>query len=216
MTIHTDGSLAGWGGHSPTKSVQGKWSLKFQSFHINILEAMAVLLTLKRINPKRGSHIRLMLDSNTVIHCLNRKGSRSPQINHVIIAILSLAKRRAWHLSAAYIEGIRNVQADALSRTAPLESEWTLDIPSFNFILELVPTLQIDLFATSANHLLPLYVAPNVDPKAVATDALSLDWNRWQSIYLFPLQKLLLKVLHKLRSFKGTAALVAPLWPKSN
>ena len=216
VTFHTDASLAGWGGHTPTKSVQGRWSGQFQSFHINILEAMAVFLTLKRINPKRGSHIRLMLDSNTIVHCINRNGSRSPQINHVILAILSLARRRSWHLSAAHIEGVRNVQADALSRTAPLESEWMLDRLSFQFILTQVPTLQIDLFATSANHQLPLYVAPNVDPHAVGTDALSLDWNRWQSIYLFPPVKLLFKVLHKLRSFRGTAAIVAPLWPKSN
>ena len=46
-------------------------------------------------------------------------------------------------------------------------------------------------------------------------DALSLDWNQWNQIYLFPPFNLLMKVLNKLRSFKGTAALIAPYWPKS-
>ena len=114
-----DAPLSGWGGHSPHKSVQGTWSLKFQSFHINILEAMAVFSTLEKINPEWGSRVRLMLGSDTIVRCLNRNGSRSPQINLVILAILSLASKRSRHLSAAHIAGVRNVLADSLSRDAP-------------------------------------------------------------------------------------------------
>ena len=204
------------GGHTPSKKVQGQWSLKFQQFHINILEAMAVFLSLKRLIPKKNLHIRLVLDSKTIVHCINRNGSRSPQINHVMLAIFNLAQRRNWHLSAVHLQGVRNVTADSLSRSKPLETEWSLDEKSFCFIQSQVPKLQVDLFATSNNNKLPRYVAPNLDPNAVGTDAMSLDWNRWTHIYLFPPVNLLLKVLDKLRSFKGTAALVAPYWPKSN
>ena len=52
----------------------------------------------------------------------------------------------------------------------------------------MVPNMQIDLFATAENHQLPLYVAPNIDQKAVGVDAMSLDWNQWEVIYLFPQQ----------------------------
>ena len=173
-----DAPLSGWGGHSPHKSVQGTWSLKFQSFHINIFEAMAVFSTLEKINPEWGSRVRLMLGSNIIVRCLNRTGSRSPQINLVILAILSLASKRSRHLSAAHIAGVRNVLADSLSRDAPpLESEWSFDVRSFQFVQSHVPDLHIDLFSTPA-HQLPLYVAPNVDPRAVGTDAMSLDWNQ--------------------------------------
>lgn len=216
MTIHTDASLDGWGAHSECQKVQGKWSVKFQTFHINVLEAMAVLLALKRIRPPRKTHIRLALDSTVVMHSINRGGSKSPSLNHVMIAIFSLALKKGWHISAIHIEGVRNVIADSLSRTHPLESEWKLDRRSFQWVLRKVPSLEIDLFATSQNHQLPLYVAPNLDPQAVAMDALSLDWNRWNSIYLFPPINLLLKVLHKLRSFRGQIALIAPQWYKSN
>ena len=58
-------------------------------------------------------------------------------------------------------------------------------------------------------------MAPNLDPQAFSSDALSIDWNQWDSLYLFPPINLLMKVLHKLRTFKGRVALVAPLWPKS-
>ena len=177
---------------------------------------MAVFLTLKRLKLKRGSHIRLMLDNNTVVHCINRFGSKSPHINHVILAILSLSQKKRWHLSAAHIQGVRNVTADALSRVTTIETEWSLDRESFRFIQTLVPDLQVDLFATAGNKKLPLYVAPNVDPQAVGMDAMSLDWNQWNKIYIFPPVNLMMKVLDKLRTFKGTAAIVAPLWPKSN
>ena len=98
----------------------------------------------------------------------------------------------------------------------PLESEWMLDKMLFSFIQKTVPNLQIDLFATGENHQLPLYVSPNVDPRAVATDAMSLNWNQWQRIYLFLPVNLLMKVLEKLRSYQGKVALVAPMWLKSN
>ena len=91
-----------------------------------------------------------------------------------------------------------------------------LDKVSFSLILSKVPDLQIDLFATRENHQLPLYVSPNVDPYAIATDALSLNWNQWHHIYLFPPVNLLMKVLEKLRTYQGKVALVAPMWPKSN
>ncbi|XP_068209012.1 uncharacterized protein [Palaemon carinicauda] len=95
---------------------------------------------------------------------LNHQGSRSPQINQVMLAIFRL----------------------------------------------------IDLFATSDNKKLPRYMAPYEDPLAEAVDAMSLDWNGWTCIYLFPPTNLPLKVLNKLRSFQGTAALMAPKWPTSN
>ena len=135
LIVHTDASNDGWGGHSPSRSVQGVWSTLFRAFHINILEAMAVLLSLKRLRPKKGIHIRLVLDSNTIVHCINRRGSRSPHINHVILAILSLARKKKWHLSAVHLEGVRNVVADSLSRKVPLESEWELDARSFSIIM---------------------------------------------------------------------------------
>ncbi|XP_068250282.1 uncharacterized protein [Palaemon carinicauda] len=141
---------------------------------------------------------------------LNRQGSRSTQINQVILSIFHLAEKKRWHLSAVHLQGFHNVMADAVSRLMPIESEWSLDSGSFSFILRQVPELQIDLFTTSDNKKLPRYVAPYEDPLAEASDGKSLDWNKWNRIYLFPPTNLLMKVLNKLRSFWGTAALVAP------
>ena len=96
-----------------------------------------------------------------------------------------------------------NVTADALSRDTPIESEWSLDEQSFSFIIETVPDLQIDLFATKSNHRLRTYVAPHSDPQAAGVDAMNLDWNQWERIYLFPPVNLLMNVLHNSSPSKG-------------
>ncbi|KAG7175698.1 hypothetical protein Hamer_G025500 [Homarus americanus] len=46
-------------------------------------------------------------------------------------------------------------------------------------------------------------------------DAFTEDWNRWTSVYLFPphCSKVLLRICHKLRSFKGKVLLLAPYCP---
>ena len=178
IVIHTDASLEGWGAHSEKNQVQGMWSNKFQNFHINVLEAMAVLLALKRLHPSPGSHVRLILDSMVVMHALNRGGSKSPRVNHVMLGIFSLARKKRWHLSACHIEGVRNVIADSLSRTAPQETEWSLDRNSFSWVMQQVPSLQVDLFATFQNNQLDKYVSPIQDPQAIGMDALSLEWSQ--------------------------------------
>ena len=143
-------------------------------------------------------------------------GSQSPMVNGIIRTIVRKSQLRNWHISVSHLQGVRNVIADSLSRDSPQETEWSLDMTSFQEITSVVPDLQVDLFATSFNNKLPLYVAPNLDPLAVAVDSLNLDWNQWQKIYLFPPFNTLLKVLEKLRSFQGTAVLVAPRWVNSS
>ena len=42
-----------------------------------------------------------------------------------------------------------------------------------------LPDLQIEMFVSQENHKLPCFVTPYLHKKAVATDAMSMDWNRW-------------------------------------
>ena len=181
-TYHTDASLQGWGGYSD-RLVQGLWSPQLRTCHINILELMAVFLTLRRLPPKPGSHVRVILDNQTAVTCLRRGGSRSAPLNHVVLAIMKFLWARRVHLSVSHPPGTANVVADALSRSAPLGTEWSLDCLSFRFVRSLLPSLQVDLFASRMNFKLPCYVSLDLDPQAFAQDAFLLDWNQWTSIY---------------------------------
>ena len=77
VTIHTDASLSGWGGHTETKKVHGRWSLSLRALHINCLELLAVTLSLKSLNPPSGSPIHLVMDNMTAVCALKRGGDHS-------------------------------------------------------------------------------------------------------------------------------------------
>ena len=215
MDVYTDASKKGWGFHtSDGRHGSGKWNKQFTRLHINILELATVLIALQSLKLPTNSHIRLHSDNSTTVHCLNRRGSaRSSVLNGWILSIGILLKKKRVFLSAFHVAGIRNVIADALSRSHPLNSEWRLDSQSFSWICSLGPPPAVDLFATSENTQLQTHVSPIREPTATATDAFLQDWSRWEVIYLFPPTSQILKVLDKLKDFKGTAYLVTPYWP---
>ncbi|MEL7079416.1 MAG: reverse transcriptase domain-containing protein [Cyanobacteria bacterium J06582_2] len=216
ITIHTDASTTGWGGYiSKSRQIQGQWSPLFQGFHINFLELYAVYLSLRKLRPRPHSHIHLVMDNMTGVSCVRRGGSRSPILNKILIKIFDLQIQKSWHFSVTHLAGVRNVIADSLSRDSTHEGEWTLSKSAFHQVQQEVPDLQVDLFASATNHQLPSYITLDLDPLAQGSDALQLDWNRWERIYLFPPPSILMKILPLLQTFKGTAALIAPLWPAS-
>ena len=215
IRIFSDASHQGWGAHSSSgECVRGNWSVTMRTCHINILELVAIYLALRKLRVPRGSHIALHCDNSTAVNCLNRQGSsRSRPINSWVISILVLLKRRDLHLTAFHIAGVQNVVADALSRTNPIATEWELDQKSFSWMTQQWGVPQVDLFATRANRKVPAFISPVPDHLAVGLDAFTVDWNRWDIIYLFPPTAMLLKVLPLLESFRGTALIVTPSWP---
>ena len=68
----------------------------------------------------------------------------------------------------------------------------------------------------SDNYQLPVFVSPCLDSLAVGLDDLSLDWNLWTSIYLFPPFPVIPDVVRKLLLFRGSGFLIAPLWESAN
>ena len=116
-----------------------------------------------------------------------------------------------WTLSISYIKGSYNVLADQLSRDHTVPTEWSLPRKSFEKILKLNPKLQVDLFATRLNNQLRTFVSPCPDRRAVAVDALSIPWNKWDHLYLYPPTSLISKAFSKLsKSTFKTAILVTP------
>ena len=214
IQIHTDASLEGWGVVAGDKSLNGTWSSVFKNFHINTLELVAVVIAVKRLKIKRSTRIQLFCDNKTVVGVINKGGSaRSKPLNKWALTLFSLLQRRGLSIAAFHIKGSRNVLADLLSRNRPLSTEWELDIDSFQCICRRVGlTPEIDLFATHLNHKLKKFVTPYSHPEAVGSNALALDWNRWESVYMFPPTPLIPLIIQKLKTFKGKAILVTPHW----
>ena len=82
--------------------------------------------------------------------------------------------------------GCLSVIADHLSRPKqPIPTEWSLHPEIVRHICRVWGTLEIDMYATVSNSLLPRLMSPIPDPRVIAVDALSQVW-QGRSMYMFP------------------------------
>ena len=115
-------------------------------------------------------------------------------------------------LSVSHISTDLNVLADRLSSPDhPVPAEWKLDPEIFREITAQLFLPQVDLFATRWNNQLPLFVSPCPDQQAMHNNALTLDWNQFHTVYLYPPEGVLMQAIERLQSFMGQALVVAPL-----
>ena len=212
FNIQTDASKGGWGFQVNQKGFHGKFDDSME-YSINVLELLRVWFALLTISV-RDSVIQVLSDNTTAVAVLKKAGS----INYYLSSLAGLIWRRVsqfnWILKVAHIKGSFNVLADQLSRNKPLSTEWSITPQDFQRILRLNPFLEVDLFATHLNNKLEVFVSPCPDERAVAVDALSISWERWDHLYLYPPTPLISRVLAKLTntSFKS-AILITPELP---
>lgn len=134
------------------------------------------------LQPRKGSHIRVHPENSMSVHCINLgESDRSPALNGWVLS-LGLLRKCCLPISAFHIAGVLNVTVDALSR----KLKWSLDWRSFAWMCLLTPPPLVDLFATLENQLFLEYVSLILDLDAVGKDTLLVDWNQWESMYLFP------------------------------
>ena len=216
LVILTDASLKGWGCHikASDTTTGGRWSLDEAKLHINVLELMAVLNSLKSLAyATENKHIRIMTDNTTTMQCINNQGSaRSPQCNEVAMSLWQWAIPKGIWLSAAHIPGVDNIEADKASREFNDNLEWSLDMDYFNTIVDFFGKPDMDLFASRLNHKLEQYCAWQPDPSAQVIDAFTIDWSNL-FFYMFPPFSMIGPCLAKLQQDGGRALLIAPWWP---
>ena len=194
------------------------WSLdKNQSqLHINMLEMMAIRLALKQAKTFiHHSCIMISTDNTMVVSYINKQGgTHSPNLCVEVWKILNWCLEQDIVIRVRHIPGKFNILADCLSRLdKPIKTEWALDQTVANSVFQMLNFPNVDLFATRFNHRLPLYVSPVQDYKALAIDALSMDWNHLHA-YAFPPFILIPAVLEKIRQHQCWIVLIAPFWPQ--
>lgn len=120
--------------------------------------------------------------------------------------------KKKIHLSVAHVSGADNYQADELSRKVNDDTEWSMSEDIFRQIIEIYPTLKVDLFASRLSKKLELYVSRFPDHMAYAVDAFSFQWIA-HNYYIFPPFSLITRVLQKIVQDKTEAVMVCPIWP---
>jgi len=107
---------------------------------------------------------------------------------------------------------MQNIIADAESRLAEPDTEWSLSEEVFHRVLETFGPFNIDLFASLNNNKCEAYVSWFPDPGAIAVDAFTLSWENLD-FYAFPPFILLPRVLRKIVDDEAMGTIVMPWWP---
>ena len=162
LDFWSDASDVGWGAHLGSHVASGLWDLDQASLSINARELLAIQHGLLHFQLSlRGLTVAVFCDIITAVAYLRKEGgTRSPLLNSIAQEILRWSESLAIRLAPQFIPGSNNVLADALSRPHQLpHSEWSLNMTVFRSLCRLWP-VQIDLFATSANHRCSIYFSP--------------------------------------------------------
>jgi ribonuclease HI len=213
VTLTTDASLEAWGAHMQKYKVQGKWSKSQKSWHINVLEMLAVFKALKAFQIRNKS-VLIQTDNTTVLSYINKSGgTRSLQLCQMTWEMFSWCMENQVTLQAVHIPGERNLLADKLSRQMSSPTEWELNNQVVHKLFDMWGTPEVDLFATHANKKLPQFCSLFPHQQAMCQDALSVSWDGMFA-YAFPPLAILSPVLRKISREKVTVVLIAPMWTR--
>ena len=118
---------------------------------------------------------------------------------------------------ARHIPGCLNVTEDHLSSpNQPITTEWSLHPEIVNQVFGFWGTPVVDMFATVSNSRLSQFICPISEPRALAIDALSQDW-QGRSMYMFPPFISPAQQSHsETTGGRGNLILIAPWWPKQS
>ena len=215
VTIATDASKHGYGGHVGKDFIQGTWSKSQSELHINLLELEAVFLTVKHFLPVlKNKNVLIRSDSTTVCQYVNRQGgTKSPPLCYRTWDLWNFALENNMHLKAAHILGARNILADQLSRVRVRPTEWQMHKVVVQTLFQIWGTPLIDLFASKENKQTSVFCSWIPHQDALAIDALSISWEGMFA-YVYPPICLIPKVLQHMEQFRCQIILIAPKWPR--
>ena len=154
LDFWSDASDVGWGAHLGPLVTSGLWEESESHLPINARELLVVCRGLLHFQSSLlGKTVAVFCDNVTAVAYLRKAGgTRSPFLNSIAQGILRWSESLAIRLAPQFILGSNYVLAGALSCPHQLpHSEWSLNMMVFLSLSRQWP-VQIDFFATSANH----------------------------------------------------------------
>ncbi|XP_013393681.1 uncharacterized protein LOC106161315 isoform X1 [Lingula anatina] len=214
-TLHTDASTLGWGASYKNNNIGGRWTDVEGKLPINVLELMAILNALKSLKRDlKSKHIKVMSDNTTAVSYINNMGGTvSENCNKVACDIWIWCISHDVWLTCTHIAGKNNEAADKASREFKDDLEWKLDSKIFHKICNFWGIPDIDCFASRINAQVETYCSWKPDPNCSFVDAFTIDWETFNSVYLFPPFSLLGNCVQKVRQDRAKGIIVAPMWP---
>jgi hypothetical protein len=209
----------------PTLSTRGYFSVREQSLHINALELLGCWYTISALLPRAVPqsqwatvHLSCELDNTVAIKYAKVANSRSLRMSKIGAKFFDWREQHQLEISCRHIRGIYNTETDALSRREWDESDWRLDPQTLSQLLKQWHCrIDIDLFASRWNTQTSRFFSWEYDEKAIGVDSLSHAWNGHRTLYAYPPQALLPRLLHKVVNERVyDLVLVTPLFPNAS
>jgi hypothetical protein len=135
----TDACLSGGGAHFLSDWIYCNWELDFPSYskcHINVLELLMVLVSIKRWGELwSGTHVLVRTDNVTAMSALNKGTSRCKDLMPIVREFFWLSIKNDFVISSVFVPGVLNVLADRVSRLDdPLLAKEAGELLDVNFI----------------------------------------------------------------------------------
>ena len=215
--LESDASDIGWGGILKKESgdikTGGGWEMSEVMKKNNFLELQAAIFTILAFcKDQNNAHIHISVDNLTAQSYLNKQGGRKAHLNALARKIWKWAKNHNNWISADYLPGVLNRDADKESRVLHENLEWAISGKLFKKICKSFGTPDVDLFASRMNFKVEKYVSWKHDPHAWRMDAFSIEWKGFLG-YAFPPFNQIARVLVKCRQEKAQLILICPFWP---
>lgn len=212
VQLKSDASGYAWGACIPGQNAQGFWSHRVAKQSSNYRELLAVLMGLLSFREQlKDKKVQILSDNVTTVAFINGMGGSVAELDFIARSIHLEALEINVTLSAKYLSGPQNWQADHLSRIRSTY-EWRLHLNLFRMLDSRWGPHQVDRFASLTTTQLPRYNSLYWDPLTSGVDALAQkDWENTNN-YVNPPFALIAKVVQVLRQQKATATLIAPKW----
>ncbi|CAC5395636.1 unnamed protein product [Mytilus coruscus] len=164
---------------------------------------------------KNSCYIGIRSDNTTAVAYIKEMGGMtSLSLDRLAAEIWAWCSKRDIFITAQYIPGTENFDADHMSRNVKDDStNWQLKVEIFDRICKHFFVPNISLFASRLNFQIPRFASWSFDLQATFVDAFTFSWSNFRP-YIFPPFTLLGKMLMKIISDKvEKAILIIPFWP---
>ena len=138
-----------------------------------------------RLHPTAKT-IHIKMDNIVALsYLVNMGGTRNQLLVQINKEIWEYLLDKGITITAEYLPGALNREADMESRTVKDSSEWKLNPVVFQNLCKSWWTPDIDLFASRVSHQVPAYVSWKLDPYSKGRDAFQTCWTHTKG-YAFP------------------------------
>jgi len=211
--LTTDASSIGWGATCGTQEAQGLWNAEVSQKSSNYRELKAIFLALRSFLPKlRNKTVQVLTDNITATAYINFQGGPSVELTGIAKEIWECTLENNISISAKYLAGRLNVEADWLSRLQP-HYEWKLHPGVFRYLDRMWGRHTIDRFASLMAHHVDTYNSRYADPGTHGIDALAQTNWATHNNFVNPPFRLLPRVVSTIAQQQATATVIAPMWP---